>query len=104
MHSISLRAARLEIGVDFSVWAAEAALRPLQALMAAPSLFFLAALTAMLLRNQNVPFYEIDRVAFGLLVIGVVGRAMVLRQRLFVVERITWPMAGLAALALLRRR
>jgi O-antigen ligase len=100
MRSISLRATRSEIGVDFSVWAAEVALRPLQALVAAPWLFFLAALTAMLLRNQNVPFYEIDRVAFGLLVIGVVGRAMVLRQRLFVVERITWPMAGLTALAL----
>ena len=68
--------------------------------MAAPALLFLATLTAMLLRNQNVPFYEIDRVAFGLLVVGVVGRAMVLRQRLFVVERILWPMLGLTALAL----
>lgn len=100
MQSISLRAPRSGIGIDFSLWAAEIALRPLQALMVAPALLFLATLTAMLLRNQNVPFYEIDRVAFGLLVVGVVGRAMVLRQRLFVVERILWPMLGLTALAL----
>jgi len=100
MQSISLRAARSGIGDDLSLWAAEIALRPLQALVVAPALLFLATLTAMLLRNQNVPFYEIDRVAFVLLVIGVVGRAMVLRQRLLVVERITWPMLGLTALAL----
>ncbi len=100
MQSISLRAARSEIGVEFSAWAAEAVLRPLQAWMAAPSLLFLAALTAMLLRPPDVAFYEIDRVAFGLLVVGVIGRAIVLRQRLFVVERVTWPMVGLTALAL----
>jgi putative inorganic carbon (hco3(-)) transporter len=100
MESISLRPARPGIGLDFSVWALETALRPLQALMFAPALLFLAMLTAMLLRHQNVPFYEIDRVAFVLLVMGVVGRAMVQRQRLFVVERITWPMLGLTALAL----
>lgn len=100
MQSISLRDVRSGMGADFSVWAAEVALRPLQALMAAPSLLFLAALTAMLLRPPDVKFYEIDRVAFGLLVVGVVGRAVVLRQRLFVVERVTWPMIGLAALAL----
>ncbi|MGP0018917.1 MAG: O-antigen ligase family protein [Candidatus Sulfotelmatobacter sp.] len=100
MQSISLRPVRPGIGVDFSVWALGISLRPLQALMVAPWLHFLAMLTAMLLRHQNVPFYEIDRVAFGLLVLGVVGRAMVLRQRLFVVERIHWPMLGLTVLAL----
>jgi putative inorganic carbon (HCO3(-)) transporter len=55
-------------------------------------------LTAMLLRHQNVDFYEIDRVAFCVLVIALVGRVMVLRQRLLVVERITWPMLALSAL------
>jgi O-antigen ligase len=99
-ESISLPAARPGIGVDFSVWALEIPLRPLQALMLAPALLFLAMLTAMLLRNQNVPFYEIDRVAFGLVVMGVMGRGMVLRQRLLVVERMTWPMLGLIGLAL----
>lgn len=100
MQSVSAGGARSEIGVDLSVWAAEIALRPIQALMLAPALLYLATLTVMLLRNQDFPFYELDRVAFGLLVMGVVGRAMVLRQRLFVVERITWPMLGLTALAL----
>lgn len=100
MQSISLKATRSDIGVDFSVWAGQVILRPMQALMAAPSLLFLGALTAMLLRPPDVKFYEIDRVAFGLLVVGVVGRAVVLRQRLFVVERVTWPMIGLTALAL----
>jgi putative inorganic carbon (HCO3(-)) transporter len=99
MQSTSLRAARSEGGTDFLVWAGQVVLRPLQALMAAPSLLFLAALTAMLLRHPDVAFYEIDRVAFGLLVVGVVGRALVLRQRLFVVERVTWPMLGLTTLA-----
>jgi O-antigen ligase len=74
-------------------------LRSLQALMSAPAALFLAALAAMLLRHPDVPFYEIDRVAFVLLVLGVVGRAVVTRQRLLVMERATWPMIGLTFLA-----
>jgi putative inorganic carbon (hco3(-)) transporter len=74
-------------------------LRPLQVLMTAPAALFLAALTAMLLRHPDVPFYEIDRVAFLLLVAGVAGRAIVTRQRLLVIERATWPMIGLTLLA-----
>jgi len=98
IESIPLRSARPGIGDNFLVWALEIVLRPLQALMAVATLLFSAMLTAMLLRNQNVPFYEIDRVAFGLLLIVVAGRAMVVRQRLLVVERITWPMLGLTTL------
>jgi O-antigen ligase len=71
----------------------------MQALIAVPSLLFLGALTAMLLRHPDVAFYEIDRVAFGLLVLGVAGRAVVMRQPLFVMERATWPMIGLTGLA-----
>jgi putative inorganic carbon (HCO3(-)) transporter len=67
--------------------------------MAAPVALFLGALTAMLLRPPDVPFYEIDRVAFMLLVLVVAGRAVVARQRLLVVERGTWPMIGLTLLA-----
>ena len=100
MQAISPRANRSEIAIDLSVWASQLVLRPLQALMAAPSLLFLAALTAMLLRHPDVAFYEIDRVAFGLLVVGVVGRALVLRQRLFVMDRASWPMLGLTAWAI----
>lgn len=92
-------AERCAYATDVAVRVAETALIPLRALMAAPSLLFLAALTAMLLRHPDVQFYEIDRVAFGLLAIGVVGRAIVYRQPLFVMERATWPLAGLTLLA-----
>jgi putative inorganic carbon (HCO3(-)) transporter len=86
---------------DCSLWAVQTVLRPMQWLIAAPSLLFLAALTAMLLRHPDVQFYEIDRIAFGLLVIGAVGRAIVERQRLVKLERISWPMLGLTTLALI---
>jgi putative inorganic carbon (hco3(-)) transporter len=74
-------------------------LRPLQAMMMAPVALFLGALTAMLLRPPDVPFYEIDRVAFSLVVVGVTMRAVVMRQRLLVMERASWPMMGLTLLA-----
>ncbi len=76
------------------------ALRPLQAMMSARTALFLAALTAMLLRHPDVPFYEIDRVAFGVLALGVAGRAAIMRQPLIAVERATWPMIGLTVLAI----
>ena len=88
------------IGGDVCALAAKAVLRPMQMLMAAPAQLFLVALTAMLLRHPDVTFYAIDRVAFGLLVVGVAGRTVVLHKRLIVRERITWPMLGLTALAL----
>ena len=50
---------------------------PVQLVLSAPSLLFLTALTAMLLRHPDVQFYEIDRVAFGLLVVGVESKALV---------------------------
>ncbi|HEX4784610.1 MAG TPA: O-antigen ligase family protein [Candidatus Sulfotelmatobacter sp.] len=99
MEAIEMAAVRPRPG-DFSIWAIKSALRPLQVLLIAPPLVFLAMLTAMLLRHQSIDFYEIDRVAFCVVVVALLGRAMVLRQRLFVVERITWPMLGLSALTL----
>ena len=84
---------------EFAARAATAAMRPLQALMAVPCALFLAALTAMLLRHPDISFYEIDRVAFGLLVLAVAARAVVSRQSLFAVARATWPMLGLTLLA-----
>ncbi len=75
-------------------------LRPLQTIMLWPSLLFLAALGAMLLRHPDVPFYEIDRVAFAVLVLGVGARALSTGQRLVRVERATWPMLGLTCLAI----
>lgn len=100
MQAISLRAeGQGGLAQEFAASAAELVLRFLLVLIEVPSLLFLAALTAMLLRHPDVAFYEIDRVAFGLLVVGVVGRAAVYRQRLLVVERATWPMVGLTLLA-----
>ena len=101
MQAIPLDAGRRGgIAEEFTLRAMQVLLYSLRALMAVPCLLFLAALTAMLLRHPDVAFYEIDRVAFGLLVIGAVGRAMVLREPLLVVERATWPMIGLTLLAL----
>jgi hypothetical protein len=73
-------------------------LRPVQATMFVPTALFLAALAAMLLRHPDVPFYEVDRVAFVVLVLGVSGRAILTRQKLLVVGRVTWPMIGLIIL------
>lgn len=67
--------------------------------MALPSLLFLAALAAMLFRHPDVSFYEIDRAAFGLLVLAVVGKALVLRRQILRIERATLPMLGLTVLA-----
>jgi O-antigen ligase len=90
-------------GARQHVYAASAVscfLLPLRLLLAAPVGLFLIALTAMLLRHPDVSFYKVDRVALGLLIVGVAGRAMVLRRRLFVWERASWPMLGLILLAL----
>jgi O-antigen ligase len=100
MQSISLRETRI-LRNEVAAEIASALLRPLQALTTIPSLLFFLALTAMLLRHPDVSFYEVDRVAFELLVIGVVARAVILRQRLFVIERATWPMLGLTILAVM---
>lgn len=79
----------------------ELLLKPIQLLISAPSVLFLVALTTMLLRHPDVPFYQIDRIAFLLLVIGVIGRAVVLRRPPLVMERASWPMLALTLLALL---
>ncbi len=85
---------------DFTAWAIKGLLRPVQILISAPSLLFIGALTAMLLRHPDVQFIAIDRVAFGLLAIGVAVRAAITSERLFVFERATWPMFALAVLAM----
>jgi putative inorganic carbon (hco3(-)) transporter len=77
------------------------ALRPLQAMFASPALLFLVALTAMLLRHPDVPFYEIDHVAFGVLVLGVAGAALASGARIRIFERSSRPMLGLMSIAIL---
>lgn len=85
---------------QFAAWAVKALLGPLQLLIAYPSFLFLAAFTAMLLRHPDIRFYKIDRVTFGIVVLAVVSRALLLRQPLLVIERATWPILGLTLLAL----
>ena len=75
--------------------------RPLQLLVSVPSLLFLAALTAMLFSHPDVPFHELNRLTFGLLLLGVVGRAVILREKAFRLERASWAMAALTAVVLL---
>ena len=77
-----------------------AALRPLQALIAAPSLLFLATLTLMLFRPANLGLLPIDRIAFVLLACGVLIRILLLHQELPVSFAFTLPMLGLTVLAL----
>ena len=86
---------------ELAVWTANVLLRPLQALIAAPTVLFLVALTAMLLRHPDVKGYESDRVAFGVLVLAVISRSLFFRQRAFFMERASWPMIGLTAMALI---
>jgi O-antigen ligase len=100
MQSTSLRVASpIRWREEFAARAVVVLLRPLQAIMALPSFLFLAALAAMLFRHPDVSFYEVDRVAFGLLVLAVVGKAIVLRQRIVRIERATLPMVALTVLA-----
>jgi putative inorganic carbon (hco3(-)) transporter len=100
MQSTSLRVASpISWCEEFAGRAVLVLLWPLQAIMALPSFLFLAALAAMLFRHPDVSFYEVDRVAFGLLVLAVVGKAIVLRQRIVRIERATLPMVALTVLA-----
>ena len=99
MAATTLSARNDGIGLELAIRAIELALRPLQVLAAVPSFLFLAALTAMLLRPPFPSLFEFDRLAFGLLVVGVAVRAVVLRQRFWAV-RATWPMIGLFVLAM----
>jgi len=75
-------------------------LHSVRALLMVPTGLFLGALAAMLLRHPDVPFYEIDRVAFLLLIAGVAGRAVLRRERAFTIERASLPMIGLTVLVL----
>ena len=86
---------------DLGLWTIKGLLRPVQLLICAPCFLFLAALTAMLLRHPDVRFLEIDRVAFGVLVVAVVLRSLVHRQDVFHFERVTIPMFALTALAVI---
>ena len=81
-------------------WSMVAAVRPLHALMAAPSLVFLVMLTAMLFRPPDLQFYFLDRIAFFLLLFVVLLRALVQQRPISLSTSAMWPMAGLLLLGL----
>ncbi len=99
MISTSLKVNSLEGWGNSSASGIRLALRPLQWLLASPTLLFLAALTAMLLRHPDVPFYEIDHVAFIVLVFGVAASVLASGKRVLLLTRASWPMLGLALMA-----
>ena len=102
MGSLSVRAARDDaLAAQFAASAIEVLLWSLRVLIAAPTLLFLTALTAMLFCHPDVPLHEISRITVGLLVVGVIGRTFVLRQEVFVVDRASWPMTGLLLVVLI---
>lgn len=76
------------------------ALRTIQILVKAPEVLFLVTFTAILLRPPDVPFYEIDHIAFVLLLLAVACRILVLKLPM-PFERVSWPMLGLTFLAFL---
>src|SRR5438309_9819726 len=99
LSSIGHIAGRIPAG-ELPQWTALTVLRPLHALMAAPSLLLLATLTVMLFRPPGVALYRIDRIAFLLLVFVVLVRAWSLHQSLRLAGTVSWPMLGLLALTL----
>ena len=80
-------------------WAAIVAMYSLQAGMAMPVALYLVTLTIMLFRPPDVGFYSLDRIALGILLFFVLLRGLALRQCLRVGGWLTFPMAGLIALA-----
>jgi hypothetical protein len=80
--------------------ASAAVVRPLQALIAPPSLLFLATLTLMLFRPANIGLFPFDRIAFLLLALVILMRVLLLKEELPLSFSFTLPMLGLSALAL----
>jgi len=81
-------------------WTFVTALRPLHALIAAPSFIYLAALTIILFSPLALHFYHLDRIAFLALVLTAAVHLLVSEKRLDIVGPVTWPMLGLLLLAL----
>src|ERR1700745_3367542 len=78
-------------------------LRPLQVLMAGPTLLFLTTLTAMLFWNPDVSFHYSNRITFGLLLFTVGGRGGGLKEKVGRFERVSWPMIALTIVVLISR-
>jgi hypothetical protein len=90
-----------ELASDLVACGIRSWLWPLRALIANPIFLFLLALTAMLFCHPDVSFHRLSRVMFGLLVLGIVGRAVVSKKEVFRLERASWPMIALTILVLI---
>jgi O-antigen ligase len=77
-------------------------LRPFQLGLAFPTVLYLAAMVVFVFRPPDVDFYYADRIAFGVLVFWVALRALALRKTVPWIAGISWPMLGLAGLAVFR--
>ena len=76
-----------------------ALLRPLHALIVAPSWLFLATMALMLFHPPDYQFHSIDRMAFGLLIFVVLLRICLLQRPIHFGAPVTLPMLGVLALA-----
>jgi O-antigen ligase len=85
---------------EFVGWTVSTCFRPLHALMSAPVLLFLSALTAMLFRPADYRFHSYDRFAFVLLIFVVLLRSWTLRIPVRIAGPVIWPMFALLVLAL----
>ena len=87
------------LGWDFIAGTIRLSLRPLQALVAAPTYLFLLTMALMLFRPPDYRFHSYDRFAFVLLVFVVMIRACVLREKIKLGGPTLWPMCGLILLS-----
>jgi O-antigen ligase len=96
MHAGNYCLARLEEATCSSVRTAG---YPFVILFRWTPLLFCLTLVVFLFRPPDVQLYELDRIAFAVLVVVVLWRALLLRKRLRPASSLLWPMAALAALA-----
>jgi len=84
---------------DLLAASVKAALHPLQALIAAPALLFIATLILMLFHPPDAPVAPYDRFAFGILVFIVLLRSCVLQEPVRLRGPVTLPLVLLLVLA-----
>jgi O-antigen ligase len=75
--------------------------RPVELVLRAPSWLFVGTLLVMLLRAPDLTQCWADRIAFGMLMLVVLLRAVLLRQSLRPAAPVAWAMAALGVLAVI---
>lgn len=80
----------------------ESLLRPLQLALNSPAALYLGTLTIFLFKPPDLNLHHVDRIAFCVLFLFVVLRALALRQRIPLITGLSLPMFGLIAMAVLR--